>query len=71
MTRWDHMKLLLFTAGAILALAGTTFMLQGMGFIYGSFMTSQPRWIYIGLGLDVVAVAFWILAASQRKKHTP
>ena len=65
------MRVILFTAGAILGLAGTIFLLQGLGFIAGSFMTSQTRWVYIGAGMDVIAVLLWIIAARNRRKSMP
>jgi cytochrome c biogenesis protein CcdA len=64
------MRVILFTAGAILGLAGTIFLLQGLGFIAGSFMTSETRWVHIGAGMDVVAVGLWTLAACRSRKTT-
>jgi hypothetical protein len=43
-------------------------MFQGLGFIPGSFMTSQSRWVYIGAAMDAVAIGLWILAAWQGRK---
>jgi hypothetical protein len=62
------MRGILFTAGAILGLAGTIFLLQGLGFIAGSFMTNQTRWVYIGGAMDALAVALLVLAARRSKR---
>ncbi len=41
--------------GAVLALVGLLWFLQGIGVVGGSFMTGQPVWAVIGLVLLALA----------------
>ncbi|MHB1909410.1 MAG: hypothetical protein ACYCQJ_11155 [Nitrososphaerales archaeon] len=58
-------KIAILVFGIFLALAGGTFALQGLGDLgTGSFMDSNPSWIYIGsfllvIGLVLVALSFY------------
>jgi len=50
--------------GALIILMGAVFAGQGMGFIPGSIMTNDPKWIWIGGAMVVVGLALG--AASFR-----
>jgi hypothetical protein len=48
-------------AGVLLALIGCVWVLQGIGFLPGSFMTGQTKWAIIGaVALVVGLVILWI-----------
>ncbi len=40
--------------GIVLMLVGLLWILQGAGFIGGSFMTGQSEWLYIGIVTAIV-----------------
>jgi hypothetical protein len=46
----------LATAGALLALVGAVFTLQGIGVLGGSFMSGSARWALIGLAMIAAGV---------------
>ncbi|MEV7008100.1 hypothetical protein [Streptosporangium sp. NPDC051022] len=50
------MKALLTGLGVLLVLAGGLWMLQGLGYVGGSFMSGAGQWIWIGLATLVVGV---------------
>jgi hypothetical protein len=57
------MRIVLVMIGALVALAGIVFTLQGLGYISGSFMTGATLWAVIGpvvalIGLGIVALGF-------------
>jgi hypothetical protein len=56
------MKVALRVVGAILLLMGTTWFLQGINVLPGSFMSGQPRWAVNGAIADAVGVALVIVA---------
>ena len=63
------MRLILNTVGVFSILAGTTWFLQGVGVLPGSFMTGQSQWAIYGalallLGIGVVVFA-------NRRRSTP
>jgi hypothetical protein len=62
------MKIALRIIGLILLLMGTTWFLQGIGVLPGSFMSGQRRWAVNGAIADAVAVA--ILVAAGRISGT-
>jgi hypothetical protein len=41
-------RVLLVAAGALIAIAGIIFTLQGLGYVGGSFMTGATAWAVIG-----------------------
>lgn len=47
-------RVLLVAAGALIAMAGIVFTLQGLGYVGGSFMTGATAWAIIG---PVIALA--------------
>jgi drug/metabolite transporter superfamily protein YnfA len=51
--------------GALLALAGTVFFLQGIGLLHGSTMTGETTWAIIGPILAAVGVA--LISVGQRR----
>ena len=54
-------RVLLVAAGALIAIAGIVWTLQGLGYVTGSFMTGATLWAIIGpitalAGLALIAV---------------
>ncbi len=45
--------------GIVLLLVGILWILQGAGFVGGSFMTGQSRWLYIGIATAVLGAALF------------
>jgi hypothetical protein len=60
------MKVTLNIAGAILALFGAIWFLQGINVLPGSFMTGQIRWAVYG-GIAFAAGISLLLAARRRR----
>jgi hypothetical protein len=60
------MKIFLNIINIILLLAGSTFFLQGINVLPGSFMTGDPQWAINGAVMIMLALAllFW---AKRRK----
>jgi hypothetical protein len=54
--------------GALLVLAGAVFFGQGLGYIKGSSMTGDPRWVPGGL-LFVAVGAAVVFAALRRRRE--
>ena len=54
--------------GALLALMGTVFFLQGIGLLQGSTMTGETSWAIIGPVL--VAVGGALIAFGRRRRDT-
>ena len=52
--------------GVLAILAGAVWALQGLGVIPGSFMSSNPTWVVIGLVTLVVGVVLVILSRRGR-----
>jgi drug/metabolite transporter superfamily protein YnfA len=50
-------RLLLIGIGALLAVAGAVFMLQGLGFLHGSSMTGVTAWAILGPIIAIVGLA--------------
>jgi hypothetical protein len=61
MTRW-----ILLAVGAVLALVGAVWVLQGIGLLKGSFMTGEKLWFLIGLGAFLVGIV--LVAANFRRR---
>lgn len=57
---------LLMTAGALLAIAGTVFALQGFGVLGGSAMSGSHFWAVAG---PVIAVAGLVLVATGARRR--
>ena len=62
------MRWFLVIGGAILALLGTVWMLQGLNVVPGSFMTGQPFWTWAGL--VTLLVGLGLLVAGLRRRAT-
>jgi hypothetical protein len=62
------MRTLLMLVGALVALAGGVFFLQGIGVLPGSYMTGDPTWGWIGGIMVVVGLG---LAAWTRRAAPP
>jgi hypothetical protein len=48
------MRMIVVVAGALIALMGVVWALQGLGVLLGSFMSNDPSWIAIGSITSVV-----------------
>ena len=46
--------------GIVLVAVGTVWVLQGMGFVGGSFMSGQTRWAIIGAVTALIGARLWI-----------
>jgi len=55
-------------AGALALLMGLIFAGQGANLIPGSFMTSDPTWLIIGIILAVVGVVLLVVALRRRPR---
>lgn len=51
---------------AVLGLTGIVWILQGTGYLPGSFMTGDPTWSYIGVLLLAAAVA--LVGSAYRRR---
>ena len=64
------MKTTLNIVGAVLALFGAIWLLQGINVLPGSFMTGEIRWAVYG-GIAIVAgVALLVLANRKRRTRS-
>lgn len=52
--------------GGVLLLVGLLWMGQGAGFVGGSFMTGQSRWLYIGIATAAAGAAVFGWGARRR-----
>lgn len=46
--------------GIVLVAVGIVWLLQGMGFVGGSFMSGQTRWAVIGAVTLLIGLRMWI-----------
>ena len=60
------MRIALNIVGVLLAVMGTTWFLQGINILPGSFMTGQLRWAVYGGIADAAAVALLVMANRGR-----
>ena len=58
------MRLVLNVVGAVLALLGVIWILQGINVLPGSFMTGQIKWAYYG-AIALVAGCVMLFAAKR------
>ena len=58
------MRLLLNVVGAVVALVGIVWILQGINVLPGSFMTGQIKWAYYG-AIALVAGCVSLFAAKR------
>ncbi|PYR33583.1 MAG: hypothetical protein DMF89_17055 [Acidobacteria bacterium] len=61
------MRITLNILGALLLLMGTTWFLQGINVLPGSFMTGQIQWAVYGGVADLVAVVLMVIANRRRR----
>lgn len=57
------MKTTLMVFGAALALMGSVFTLQGLGYVGGSSMTGETLWAIVGPIIAVVGIVLIVVAA--------
>lgn len=55
------MRVIVVILGVLVALAGTVWVLQGVGVIMGSFMSNNPTWVWIGGVTALVGVVLMAL----------
>jgi hypothetical protein len=60
-------RVLLVLAGALIAVAGIVWTLQGLGYVGGSFMTGATAWAVIGPVTAVVGLALVALGLLRRR----
>ena len=65
MTR-SRRRIAMNVAGGLLILFGTTWFLQGIGVLPGSFMTGQTRWAVYG-GCAAIAGLIFLVSANRRR----
>lgn len=54
------MRNVLRFGGILLIAVGIVWILQGTGFVGGSFMTGQTRWAIIGAVLALLGMRLWV-----------
>jgi hypothetical protein len=62
---------LLVTVGALLAIAGTVFALQGFGVVGGSAMSGSRFWAVAGPVIAVVGLVLAVSGARRRRSVSP
>jgi hypothetical protein len=62
-------RVLLVVAGALIAVAGVVWTLQGLGYVTGSFMTGATLWAIIGP--ITTAVGLVLIAVGLLKRRIP
>jgi hypothetical protein len=60
-------RVLLVAAGALIAIAGIVWMLQGLGYVTGSFMTGATAWAVIGPVTAVAGLALIAFGLLRRR----
>jgi hypothetical protein len=54
------------TTGIVLILVGAVWILQGAGFLHGSFMTGSSRWLVIGVVCVLIGIP--LIARGSRAR---
>ena len=62
-------RVLLVAAGALIALAGIVWTLQGLGYVTGSFMTGATLWAIIGPVTSLAGLA--LIAVGMLRRRVP
>ncbi len=62
------MKIVLMVAGALLAVIGGVWFLQGINVLPGSFMTGDRRWAIYGAAAVLVGLAVVVYAVRSRRR---
>jgi hypothetical protein len=65
------MKWILNVLGVLLILAGSVWILQGVGILPGSFMSGQIQWAINGAIAAVIGAGLLIIANRPRKSAPP
>ena len=60
-------RIVLVVVGALVALAGIVWTLQGLGYISGSFMTGATLWAIIGSVVALIGLAIVAVGARGRR----
>jgi hypothetical protein len=60
------MRLVMRVGGGIAIFLGGVWMLQGIGFLPGSFMTGQMTWFWNGMAVAAVGVVGVLLGSRRR-----
>jgi hypothetical protein len=60
-------RVLLVVAGALIAIAGIVFTLQGVGDVTGSFMTGATQWAIIGPVIAIVGLVLMGFGLLRRR----
>jgi hypothetical protein len=60
-------RVLLVGAGALIAVAGVVWTLQGLGYVTGSFMTGATLWAVIGPVTAVAGLALIAVGVLRRR----
>ena len=58
--------LVLTAVGAVMAIAGAVFTLQGLGFLHGSSMTGVTLWAILGPIIAIAGLALLVAARNGR-----
>ena len=61
-------QLALIVLGALVALTGAVWTLQGLGYVGGSFMTGATLWAVIGPVVLLAGLAIIVLALRGRRR---
>lgn len=59
-------RIILSIVGALVALMGAVWFLQGVNVLPGSFMTGQPQWAIYGAIAVVIGIGLLVLANRRR-----
>lgn len=59
-------RIILSIVGALVALMGAVWFLQGINILPGSFMTGQPQWAIYGAIAVVIGIGLLVLANRRR-----
>ena len=65
------MRWVLNIVGVLIILTGSTFFLQGVGILPGSYMSGQTQWAYIGSVTVLIGIGLLALANRRRKNLPP
>jgi hypothetical protein len=60
-------RIVLVVIGALVALAGIVWTLQGLGYISGSFMTGATLWAVIGPVVALIGLGLVVLGFRSRR----
>ena len=61
-------RIVLVVVGALVALAGIVWTLQGLGYISGSFMTGATLWAVVGPVVALIGLAIVVLGVRGRHR---